>query len=524
MHTPNNHSSTRRAVVIGSGFGGLAAAIRLQVMGFSTTLLEKLDKPGGRAYQWEQDGFRFDAGPTVVTAPHCLEELFLHAGKSMDDYVTMKPVDPMYRLFWEDGTTFDYARDEATLLRNIESLAPHDVEGYTRFCKYSQKVFEKGYLDLGHVPFLKIKDMLAVAPDLVKLSAHRSVYSIVSDYIKSPKLRQAFTFNSLLIGGNPFVASAIYTLIHPLEKKWGAWFPVGGMHALVSGLTKLFEDCGGTIRLNTPVDSIDTKGAVVQGVHVENGDYLPCDLVVSNADISHTYAHLLRQEPALAKKRRSILKKRYSPSLFVVYFGTNKSFDGILQHNVMFGPRYKELLKDIFDHGKLAEDFSLYLHAPSITDSSLAPAGAQSFYALSPVPNQLKNQIDWKVEGPRYRDKIINYLERHYMPGLSSAILTSKIFTPDDFTSRLHAHGGSAFSLEPVLTQSAWFRTHNRDKHVRGLYFCGAGTHPGAGIPGVVASGKATADVIAKDFGFTSFQEQSAMYARELKHAALSAT
>lgn len=518
----NKHSKPTKAVVIGSGFGGLAAAIRLQVMGIQTTLLEQHDKPGGRAGMFEQDGFRFDAGPTVVTAPHCLEELFEIAGKSIRQYVKLLPVDPMYRLFWEDGATFDYTRDEQDLLRNIERLSPGDVEGYSKFQKYAAKVFEKGYLDLGHVPFLKFSDMLAVAPDLIRLKAHRSVYSIVSDFIKEPKLRQAFSFNSLLIGGNPFVASAIYTLIHPLEKKWGAWFPEGGMHALVSALAKLFQDCGGTFRLETAVDSIETRNGQVTGVKTAKGEHFAADLVVSNADIAHTYTHMLKHEPKLSAKRRSILKKRYSPSLFLVYFGTNKTFPGLLQHNVMFGPRYKEHLADIFDNGTLAEDFSLYLHAPSLTDPSLAPEGCQSFYALSPVPNNIKANIDWTKEAPVYRDRIIDYLDRRYMPGLSNSIVTEKVFTPDDFTSRLQAHGGSAFSLEPVLTQSAWFRIHNRDNDVRGLYFCGAGTHPGAGIPGVIASGKATADVVALDYGFESFHEKSAKMAAELKHAALS--
>jgi phytoene desaturase len=522
MPINSQSQSPRSAVVIGSGFGGLSAAIRLQAMGMQTTLIEQHDKPGGRAGIWEQDGFRFDAGPTVVTAPHCLEELFNITGKSMQQYIRLKPVDPMYRLFWEDGTSFDYTRDEKQLLRNIETLSPDDVEGYSRFQKYASKVFEKGYLDLGHVPFLKITDMLAVAPDLIRLNAHRSVYSIVSDFIKNPKLRQAFSFNSLLIGGNPFVASAIYTLIHPLEKKWGAWFPEGGMHALVTALTKLFEDCGGQVRMSTTVTSIDTKNGQIAGVTTADGHSLRADIVVSNADIAHTYTKLLKNEPRLAAKRRSIVRKRYSPSLFLVYFGTNKSFPGLLQHNVMFGPRYKEHLADIFDNGVLADDFSLYLHAPSVTDGTLAPAGCQTFYALSPVPNNIKSGIDWKDAAPAYRERIINYLEQRYMPGLSASIVTEKVFTPDDFATRLQAFGGSAFSLEPVLTQSAWFRIHNRDRQVRGLYFCGAGTHPGAGIPGVVASGKATADVIAKDYGFEAFHARSAQMAAELKYAALS--
>ncbi len=516
-------SAKKNAIVIGSGFGGIASAIRLQAMGFNTTLLEKLDKPGGRAYVWEQDGFRFDAGPTVVTAPHCIEELFQTAGKNMADYVELLPVDPMYRIFWQDGTVFDYTGNQQKLLAGIRQLSPKDEQGYLEFQKYATKVFEKGYLELGHVPFLKIRDMLAVAPDLLRLKAHKSVYEIVSQYISNDKLRQAFSFNSLLIGGNPFVASAIYTLIHPLEKKWGVWFPKGGMNALVSGLIRLFEDIGGTVRLATPAAEIVLGNGKIAGVKTADGNILNSDVVVCNNDVVQAYSKLLGQIPAMRRKGKALKGKRHSPSLFLYYFGTDKMFPGISHHNVMFGPRYREHLNELFNGNKLPEDFSLYLHAPTITDPSCSPEGKHAFYVLSPVPNLLKAKLNWEKEKVSYKDKIVDYLEQRYMPGLRNSIVSERIFTPDDFETRLDAFGGSAFSLEPTLTQSAWFRVHNREDAVPGLYFCGAGTHPGAGLPGVIGSAKAACGVIAQDFGETNYFARSESFAEELRHASIGA-
>jgi len=489
----------KRIAVIGSGFGGLACAIRLQSAGFDVTILEKREKPGGRAYVYEDQGFTFDAGPTVITAPHCIEELFEVAERPMSDYVELLPVSPMYRLCWEDGTRFDYTNDLASTLSQMEKISPKDARRYEEFLRYTEEVFEQGYTRLAHVPFLSWGSMLRVAPQLMKLEAYRSVYSIVSKYISDPHLRQAFSFHSLLVGGNPFSASAIYTLIHFLERKWGVYFARGGTGALVRGLVKLFEDRGGKLIKEIEIAEISTREGRVTGVKSLDGRELAFDAVVSNADVARTYHDLLKRESSLDATRKRMSRAHYSMSLFLLYFGTNRKYPNLAHHNVLFGNRYRELLDDIFKKGVVAEDFSLYLHAPTVTDPSLAPAGGEAFYVLSPVPHLGKCDPEWTTFGPKYADRILNYLEKHYLPGLRESIVTQRIFTPQDFSQELNAHLGSAFSLEPRLTQSAYFRVHNRDPHVRGLYFVGAGTHPGAGIPGVVASAKATAGLVIAD-------------------------
>lgn len=489
-----------KIAVIGSGFGGLSCAIRLQAAGHEVTLLEKRTHAGGRAYVYRDKGFTFDAGPTVVTAPQCIEELFEVAQRPMQDYVELLPVNPLYRLYWEDGTKFDYTADLESTLRQIAAISPRDAKVYEKFLNYTQEVFEEGYTKLAHVPFLNWGSMLKVAPQLLRLEAYRSVYSVVSKYIEHPHLRQAFSFHSLLVGGNPFSASAIYTLIHALEKKWGVYFAKGGTGALVKGLLCLFEDMGGKFLGDTEVSEISTHGGRVTGVKTLDGREMAFNAVVSNADVARTYLDLLKRESALDGMRRRLSRSHYSMSLFLVYFGTNRRYPNLAHHNVMFGARYRELLKDIFVRGVVADDFSLYLHAPSQTDPSLAPEGGEAFYALSPVPHLGKCKEDWGTLGPQYADKILNYLESRYLPGLRESIVTQKIFTPQDFQSELNAHLGSAFSLEPRLTQSAYFRVANRDPKIQGLYFVGAGTHPGAGIPGVVASAKATAGLLLEDF------------------------
>jgi phytoene desaturase len=488
-----------RVAVIGSGFGGLAVAIRLQAARFRTVIFEKRDLPGGRAYVYRDNGFTFDAGPTVITAPDCLRELFCLAGRSMDDYVRLMPLSPFYRLFWEDGFRFDYSNDSAGIEAQIDSKAPGDLQGYKKFLKYSEEVFREGYENLAHVPFLNWSSMIAVAPQLIRLKAYRSVYSMVAKYIKDPHLRQLFSFHSLLVGGNPFTTTSIYTLIHCLERKWGVFFPQGGTGALVQALVKLFIELGGEIQLNTEVFRINSSEGKVRGVATAAGNE-PFDLVVSNADVVHTYERLLQHDTSVQATRRRLGRMTYGMSLFLIYFGTRRQYPGLLHHNILFGPRYRELLRDIFSRGRLADDFSLYLHAPARSDPSLAPPGCDAFYVLSPVPHLGKLPVVWEQEGPRYADRLLEYLERHYMPGLRSSLLTQRIFTPKDFKTELNAHFGSAFSLEPKLTQSAFFRVHNRDRNIGGLYFVGAGTHPGAGIPGVVNSAKAAAGLIAQHF------------------------
>lgn len=489
----------KKTAVIGAGFGGLALAIRLQAAGIPTLLLEQRDKPGGRAYVYQDHGFTFDAGPTVITDPSAIEELFTLAGKQMKEYVDLLPVAPFYRLCWENGNIFNYDNDQAQLEQQIAQFNPRDVEGYRQFLEYSRAVFKEGYLKLGTVPFLSFRDMIRAAPQLARLQAWRSVYSKVASYIEDEHLRQAFSFHSLLVGGNPFATSSIYTLIHALEREWGVWFPRGGTGALVNGMVKLFEDLGGEVALKAKVSRLETEGDNVKAVHLQDGRVFPTRAVASNADVVHTYNDLLSEHAGSTAQARSLKGKRMSNSLFVLYFGLNHHHDQLAHHTVCFGPRYRELIDEIFNHDGLAEDFSLYLHAPCVTDPSLAPAGCGSYYVLAPVPHLGTANLDWSVEGPRLRDRIFDYLEQHYMPGLRSQLVTHRMFTPFNFRDELNAYQGSAFSVEPILSQSAWFRPHNRDKHLHNLYLVGAGTHPGAGIPGVIGSAKATAGLMLED-------------------------
>jgi phytoene desaturase len=489
----------KRAAVIGAGFGGLALAIRLQSAGIATTLIEGRDRPGGRAYVWEKDGFTFDAGPTVITDPACLNELWALSGRDMAQDVTLVPVSPFYRLNWPDGTSFDYSNDEAALAREIARLDPRDAAGYRRFLGYAAGVYHEGYEKLGAAPFLDFASMVKAAPALARYQAWRSVYSIVSSYVKNEKLRQALSFHTLLVGGNPMTTSAIYALIHKLEMDGGVWFAMGGTHRLVTAMVTQFERLGGVVRLADPVEEIETLGDRVTGVRTQSGWRAEFDAVASNADVVHSYRDLLKGSARGHKAARSLAAKRFSPSLFVVHFGVKGAWPGIPHHMILFGPRYAELLADIYDHGVLAGDFSLYLHHPTVTDPSMAPDGCSTFYALAPVPHMGKLPIDWDEVGPIYARRILDEVERRLIPGLRERLVTSFHYAPSDFAHDLNAHLGSAFSLEPLLTQSAFFRVHNRDDAIPNLYFVGAGTHPGAGIPGVVGSAKATAGLMLED-------------------------
>ena len=488
-----------KAAVIGAGFGGLALAIRLQSAGIETTVIEARDKPGGRAYYWEKDGFVFDGGPTVITDPECLTQLWELTGANMAEDVELEPVFPFYRLNWPDGTNFDYSNDEVNLTREIEKLNPADVEGYRRFLEYSAGVYEEGYLKLGDVPFLDFKSMLKAAPALARKQAWRSVYSMVASFVENEKLREALSFHTLLVGGSPMKTSSIYALIHKLEKDGGVWFAKGGTNRLIAGMVAHFERIGGTVRIGDPVATIETKGERVTGLVCESGWRDDFDAVASNADIVHSYRDLLTTTKRGERATKSLLKKRYSPSLFVLHFGVEGTWPGIPHHMILFGPRYDGLLKDIYDHGVLAEDFSLYLHHPTVTDPSMAPEGCSTFYALAPVPHLGKFPADWDTIAEDYAERIIDHIDARLIPGLKQRIRTKFWYTPKDFQADLSAHQGSAFSLEPILTQSAYFRVHNRDDVVDNLYFVGAGTHPGAGIPGVVGSAKATAGLMLED-------------------------
>ena len=482
----------KSAIVIGSGFGGLALAIRLQSAGIATTLLEARDRPGGRAYVWKEAGYTFDAGPTVITDPACLEELWALSGSRMADDVTLLPVQPFYRLLWNDGTAFDYSNDDDRLASEIGKLDPADVAGYARFLDYSRAVYEEGYIKLGAVPFLSFSSMIKAAPALAKHQAWRSVYSMVSSFVRNEKLRQALSFHTLLVGGNPMNTSSIYALIHKLEKDGGVWFAKGGTNALVSGMVALFERLGGTLLLGEAATRITHAGNRVTSVVTSTGRTLNADMIASNGDLVHSYG-LIDGSPYAAGKVRALKRKRFSPSLFVVHFGLKGTFPDIAHHSILFSDRYGPLLHDIYKNGTLPPDPSLYLHNPCATDPDMAPEGKSAFYALAPVPHMGRAPVDWAQEGPRYREVVLNRIRDLLIPDLHERLDHCFHYTPQDFADDLGAHLGSAFSLEPVLTQSAWVRGHNRDDHFGNLYFVGAGTHPGAGIPGVVGSAKATA-------------------------------
>jgi phytoene desaturase len=486
----------RRAVVIGAGFGGLALAIRLQSAGVDTTVIEARDKPGGRAYYWERDGFTFDGGPTVITDPDALKELWRLSGHDISEDVTLKPVTPFYRLSWPDGTTFDYTNDDGVLAGEIAKLDASDIAGYRKFLEYSERVYQEGYVKLGAKAFLDFKSMLKAAPALMQNQAWRSVYSIVSGYVKNEKLREALSFHTLLVGGNPMATSSIYALIHKLERDGGVWWAEGGTNRLIAGMITHFERLGGTVRIGDPVDEILTLGDRVVGVRTQSGFEVEVDAVASNADIVHSYRDLLRNSRSARRTANRLVNKRFSPSLFVVHFGLRGTFPDIPHHMILFGPRYKGLLDDIYTTGVISEDFSLYLHHPSASDPSMAPEGHSTFYALAPVPHLGKFPADWNEVGPILESRILAEVQRRLIPDLAERIVTKFHYAPTDFRDDLAAHHGSGFSLEPILTQSAWFRVHNRDDAISNLYFVGAGTHPGAGIPGVVGSAKATAELM----------------------------
>jgi phytoene desaturase len=489
----------KRACVIGAGFGGLALAIRLQSAGVATTLVEGRDKPGGRAYVWERDGFTFDAGPTVITDPNCLRELWALSGHAMADDVELLPVSPFYRLMWPDGTHFDYTNDDEVLRRELGRINPVDIAGYEQFLAYSAGVYEEGYVKLGAVPFLDFKSMIKAAPSLAKYQAWRSVYDTVSRFVESEKLREAFSFHTLLVGGNPMTTSGIYALIHKLERDGGVWWARGGTNRLVAGMVRHFERLGGQMRVGDPVVRIHALGNKVSEVETASGWRERFDAVASNADIVHTYRDLLGDSARGRDQGRKLAKKRYSPSLFVVHFGVEGNWPGIPHHTILFGPRYKGLLDDIYRHGVLPTDFSVYLHHPTVTDPSMAPEGKSTFYALIPVAHMGKLAIDWDAVGPVLEQRVLDEVGRRLIPDIHDRIVTKFSYTPRDFSTDLNAHLGSAFSLEPILTQSAYFRAHNRDDVLTNLYLVGAGTHPGAGIPGVVGSAKATAGLMLED-------------------------
>ena len=485
-----------RAVVVGAGFGGLAAAVRLRAMGYAVTVVEALDQAGGRARVFSRGGYVFDAGPTVITAPYLLDELFALVGRDARDYFTLVPIDPFYRILFPDGSRFDYAGDEERLLEQIAQFNARDVDGYRRMAAHAERIFDVGYTRLADKPFHQLGDMLRVVPDMVRLESWRTVYGLVSRYIRDERLRQAFTFEPLLVGGNPFRSSSIYLLIHWLERKWGVHFALGGTGAIVAALVRLLEELEVDIRLSSPVSEIAVVHGAARGVRFEDGSVIPADLVVCNADPSVVYSRML---PAGVRRRhtnRRVARVRQSMSLFVGYFGAPRiDAPDLAHHTVIMGPRYRGLLDDIFERRVLARDHSLYVHRPTLTDPSLAPPGHDAYYVLSPVPNTRAN-IDWEREAEPYFDRILRTLESRAIPGLRGRVTERFAMTPLDFERTLRSQDGAAFGPEPLLTQSAWFRYHNRSPDVRGLYFVGAGTHPGGGVPGVLNSAKVVENAI----------------------------
>lgn len=526
----------KQAIVIGAGMGGLAMGIRLQSLGFDTTLVEKLDAPGGRAYVRHQEGFTFDMGPTVITVPHFIEELFalerdcadltspdfpaaivdeskritsgVSGGPHTSRYVKIVPILPFYRIYFDDGSYFDYDGDPDHTREQIQALGePGDLEGYAQFEKAARAIFERGFLELGYTHFGTMGDMLKVAPDLLRLDAVRNLFRFSSRYFKSDKLRQVFSFETLLVGGNPLSVPAIYAMIHFVEKTWGIHFAMGGTGALVQGFVKKFQDLGGTVLYNAPVTQINVrrqgKQKLATGVTLADGRVLGADLVVSNADWANTYRQLIDPQYRFWNSNLRVKLTQQSMSLFVIYFGfraNGEEAEKLRHHTIILGPRYEELLRDIFGRKVLAKDFSQYLHLPTLTDPSLAPPGHHAAYTLLPVPHN-GSGLDWSQVGDRLVDTVFTFLEeRGYLPNLKQRLVCHSYITPDYFEEHLSSYLGNAFGPEPLLVQSAFFRPHNRSEDIANLYLVGAGTQPGAGTPSVMMSAKMAARLVAEDF------------------------
>ena len=501
-YAQHSHDPRPHAVVIGSGFGGLAAAVRLGARGYRVTVLEKRAMLGGRAGVYRQDGFTFDAGPTIVTAPFLFEELWTLCGRRLADDVDLRPVSPFYDIRFTTGETFRYTGDAEAMRAEVARFSPGDVAGYDRFMAASEAIYRVGFEQLGHVPFSSWRDMARIVPAMAKLRSYRSVYSFVSSFIADERLRTVFSFHPLLIGGNPFTATSIYCLIAFLERRWGVHFAMGGTGRLVSGLAGLIEGQGGSLRTRAGVTRIRVEHGRTVGVELGSGEQVDADIVVSNADSAATYRDLLAPEHRRRWSDRRIARARYSMGLFVWYFGTRRRYEQVEHHTILLGPRYKDLLSDIFARKHLAADFSLYLHRPTATDPSLAPDGCDAFYVLSPVPH-LGSGTDWHLESERYRQAIAAKLSETLLPDLEANVITSRIMTPQDFCDELSSVNGAAFGLEPVLTQSAWFRPHNRSEDIENLFLVGAGTHPGAGLPGVLSSARILDTVVPHAHAFS---------------------
>jgi len=478
------------SIVIGSGFGGIATALRLKAKGHQVTIIEKHPDLGGRARVFRKDGFVFDGGPTVITAPYLINELFELFQKDPKDYIQLSPLKIWYQFIFEDKTKFNYSGDETEMKNQIEKLSKKDVRGYEKLVTFTKKIFDKGFTELADVPFDKPFVMLQQLPALLKLKSYKSVYSLVSSYIQNEKLRRMLSMHPLLVGGNPFTTTSIYGLILYLEKKWGIHYSMGGTGNIIKGLEKLMNEVGINIIKNSEVNKIISEKDKITGVQINNETNIDADNVICNADPPAVYEKLLDK-----KNNNSFLfswkknRMEYSMGLFVYYFGTKKKYENVEHHTIKFGNKYKEHLIDIFDKKKLNNDISYYLHRPTATDKSMAPDGSDCFYVLVPVPNN-QSKIDWDTEGEKMKNLVIDKMEQDLMPNLKDNIIADFYLTPDYFEKELNTKHGSGFSIQPKFTQSAYFRFHNKSEIYNGLYFVGAGTHPGAGVPGVLSSAK----------------------------------
>ena len=484
-----------RSIVIGSGFGGIAAALRLKAKGHSVTLVEKQKDLGGRARVFKKNGFTFDGGPTVITAPYLINELFELFGKNPKNYIELVPLNTWYRFVFEDGNKFDYSGNEDEMKNQIEKINKDDVKGYEDLVKFTKKIFDKGFMELSDVPFDKPLFMMKQLPALINLKSYKSVYSLVSSYIKNEKLRRLLSMHPLLVGGNPFTTTSIYGLILYLEKKWGIHYSMGGTGNIIKGLEKLMLEEKIEILKNSEVTSINFDKNKIKSIIINNHKELEANNVICNADPPSVYEKLLDNKKINTFFNWKKKRMDYSMGLFVYYFGTKKVYKEVEHHTIKFGTKYKEHLEDIFDKKKLNNDISYYLHRPSATDKSMAPEGNDCFYVLVPVPNNQSN-INWSIEGDKFKNLIIDKLEKTLLPDLKENIIEDFYLTPDYFEKELNTKYGSGFSIQPKFSQSAYFRFHNKSEVYDGLYFVGAGTHPGAGVPGVLSSAKVLDKII----------------------------
>ena len=495
--------NTTHTLVIGAGFGGIAAALRMRARGHNVTLIERLDAIGGRAQAFEQGGFRHDAGPTVITAPFLFDELFALFGEKREDHLDFRPLDPWYRFYFHEGSEFDYRPSLEDTHAEIARFSPEDMKNYDRLIATSKDIFDIGFSELADQPFTRFGAMLKQIPQLLRLKSYMTVAQLVNSHIKHPLLRQAFSIHPLLVGGNPFDTTSIYALIHYLERKWGVYFCMGGTGKLVAELENLMRRQGIEILLNTDVREIMVSkddSSKVAGVITQDAKQISADRVICNGDPPTIYAEMLPAHKGKRKKALPDKVTRYSMGLYVLFFGTKKTYPNIAHHTIWMGKRYKELLHDIFNRKILADDFSLYVHRPTATDASFAPEGCDSFYVLCPVPN-LQGNLDWEKEGPALQKRIVAALDKTIMPGLSEHIVEDFYMTPEDFKTRYRSMHGAGFSIAPNFTQSAWFRYHNRDPHLSNLYFAAAGAHPGAGMPGVLCSAKVVDRLVGEEAG-----------------------